>query len=141
MRSSEHISVLPFWNSPWCAVLENARLSNSYYPSDLPFIVRQPCLPDHSTWHDSAQYDLHGHLKPCNQKVIQLKSSEADVVSAILSSETPTLTTAFQISLSTSKDSERAFEGGEGGALRKVRVICPVRHLNDLNVLAIGLCD
>ena len=82
-----------------------------------------------------AQYDSHGWLKPSNPAVVQRKSSEADVVSAVLSGETPNLTTAFQISLSACKDSERAFEAREGGALRRVSVVYPVRHSHDLSVL------
>ena len=77
----------------------------------------------------SAQYDSHGRLKPSNRAIVQRKSSEADVVSAVLSGETPNLTTAFQISLSACKDSERAFEAREGGALRKVCVIEFATHM------------
>ena len=71
----------------------------------------------------SVQYDSDGNLESCSQRVIDLKSSKADVVSAVLSGETPTLTTTFQISLSACKDSERAFEAHDGGVLRTVRVI------------------
>ena len=71
----------------------------------------------------SVQYDSHGRLKRWYPEVVQQKESKADVVSVVLSSETPNLTTAFQISLSACKDSENAWERGEGGALRRVRVI------------------
>jgi len=74
-------------------------------------------------------------LKYYDPIVAQHKSSPADVVSAVLLGEGPTLTTSFQISLSACKDNERAFEAREGGALRQVSVIYPVRHLRDLSFL------
>jgi len=52
-------------------------------------------------------YDSYGRLKPSKSRVIQLKSSEADVVS-----------------LSACKDYERAFEAREGGALRRAFIEC-----------------
>ncbi len=84
----------------------------------------------------SAQYDSRGILEQYGSNAVQQKSSPADVVSAVLSGETPTPTTSFQISLSACMDSERAFEvRAGGGALRKVSVIQPVRHLHDLSFL------
>ena len=52
--------------------------------------------------------------------IVELKGSEADVVSAVLSGGTLTLTKSFQISLSACKDNGEAYEAGDGGALRMV---------------------
>ena len=66
------------------------------------------------------QYDSQGELKATKPMVVHLKSSDADVVGAVLSGETPTLTTSFQISLSACKDNGNAFETRHGGAMREV---------------------
>ena len=52
--------------------------------------------------------------------IVQRKKSDAVVVSAVLSDETPTLKTSIQISLSACKDGHRAYELHNGGALRLV---------------------
>ena len=68
----------------------------------------------------SAQYDSNGMLKKNWPDIIQRKKSDAVVVSAVLSDETPTLKTSIQISLSACKDSRKAYEMPGGGALRLV---------------------
>jgi hypothetical protein len=59
-------------------------------------------------------------LKQNRPDIIWRKASDADVVSAVLSDETPTLTTSLQISLSACKDGGKAYEVRGGGALREV---------------------
>jgi hypothetical protein len=69
-----------------------------------------------------AQYDSNGVVEPTRPDIIQRKASDADVVSAVLSVETPTpsLTISIQISLGACKDGGKAYETRNGGALREV---------------------
>ena len=59
-------------------------------------------------------------LKQNRPDIVPRKASEAVVVSAVLSDETPTLKTSIQISLSACGDGGRAYEIPGGGALRQV---------------------
>ena len=73
-----------------------------------------------------AQYDSNGVAKeithPDRLKVLHMKSSYADVVSVtFLRGECPII--LLQVSLSASKDNQRALETGKGGALRWVSLI------------------
>lgn len=110
--------MLPDWDSHWYASLENPWLSDCCHISGLPFNVSERAFRSlHLTY--SAQYGSHGNLN--HQQSLRRNSSEADVVSAISLGQASTLTTSFQISLSTYIDSVRAFE--EGGALGEVSAV------------------
>ena len=52
--------------------------------------------------------------------IVELKRSDADVVSAVLSGGTLSLTKSFQISLSAYTDSRETYETSNGGLLRMV---------------------
>jgi hypothetical protein len=85
----------------------------------------------------AAQYDSNGVVKPFRHperlRVLRQKASYADVVSTVFSVGSLSRIMSLQVSLSASKDSQRAQETHRGGALRCVsliQLIFLVHHLS-----------
>jgi len=98
--------------------------------------------PSHGRLTFAAQYRSDGVVKkfrhPYRLQVLRQKESQAVAVSAIFSSESlsPQAVIFLQISLSASKDYQKARETYLGGALRQVSLIQLIFLANDLNYAA-----
>jgi hypothetical protein len=75
----------------------------------------------------AAQYNSNGVVKPFRHPewlgVLRQKASCADVVRTVFSDGSLSRVMLLQVSLSASKDSQRAHENNRGGALRCVSLI------------------